>query len=215
MSTRSSPLDTLKPLAGRALEVALNRLLALDPDTRAALKKLDGQLIELALETPVLALSITVKGDRLEVGPPDASSEPDLGLRATLGGLLSQLPFARAANSPPVGKLRINGDAELARTLQQLAQGFDPDWEQPFADVFGPILGPQIGRSLREGLRNSRRVAENLARDAADFLVEESRDVIGKAELAAFNDDVDALRDRAERVIARVGNLQARSASAP
>ena len=215
MNPRSSPLDTLKPLAGRALEVALNRLLSFDPDTRAALKKLDGQRIELALEAPVLALSITVKGDRLEVGPPDASSEPDLGLRTTLGGLLSQLPFARAANSPPVGKLRINGDAELARTLQQLAQGFDPDWEQPFADVFGPILGPQIGRSLREGLRNSRRVAENLARDAADFLVEESRDVIGKAELAAFNDDVDALRDRAERVIARVGNLQARSASAP
>ena len=223
MSARSSPLDTLKPLAGRALEVALNRLLSFDPDTRAALKKLDGQRIELALasnsrmagQAPVLALSITVKGDRLEVGPPDASSEPDLGLRATLGGLLSQLPFARAANSPPVGKLRINGDAELARTLQQLAQGFDPDWEQPFADVFGPILGPQIGRSLREGLRNSRRGAENLARDAADFLVEESRDVIGKAELAAFNDDVDALRDRAERVIARVGNLQARSASAP
>ena len=49
MNPRSSPLDTLKPLAGRALEVALNRLLSFDPDTRAALKKLDGQRIELAL----------------------------------------------------------------------------------------------------------------------------------------------------------------------
>ena len=215
MTPRPSSLDTLKPLAGRALEVALERLLALDPETREALKKLDGQRIELALEAPALALSITVKGDCLKVGPPDASSEPDLGLRATLAGLLSQLPFARAANSPPVGKLRINGDAELARTLQQLAQGFDPDWEQPFVEMFGPILGPQIGRGLREGLRNSRRVAGNLARDAADFLVEESRDVIGKAELAAFNDDVDALRDRAERVIARVGNLRERSGGEP
>jgi ubiquinone biosynthesis protein UbiJ len=210
MSARPSPLDSLKPLAGRALEIALDRLLALDPETRTALARLDGRRIELALEAPALALSITVKGDRLEVGPPDASSEPDLGLRATLGGLLSQLPFARTANSPPVGKLRINGDAELARTLQQLAQRFDPDWDKPFADVFGSILGPQIARGFREGLRSGRRVAENLARDAAEFVTEESRDVVGKDELAAFHDDVDALRDRAERLVARVSRLRAR-----
>jgi ubiquinone biosynthesis protein UbiJ len=210
MSSRPSPLDSLKPLAGRALEIALNRLLVLDPETRIALAKLDGRRIELALEAPALALSITVKDDRLEVGPPDASSEPDLGLRATLGGLLSQLPFARAANSPPVGKLRINGDADLARTLQQLAQRFDPDWDKPFADVFGAILGPQIARALREGLRSGRRVAENLARDAAEFVTEESRDVVGKTELAAFHDDVDVLRDRAERLVARVSRLRSR-----
>jgi ubiquinone biosynthesis protein UbiJ len=218
MPSPASPLDSLKPLAGRALEIALNRLLALDPETRIALAKLDGRRIELALvsnsrmagQAPALALSITVKGDRLEVGPPDASSEPDLGLRATLGGLLSQLPFARSANSPPVGKLRINGDADLARTLQQLAQRFDPDWDKPFADVFGAILGPQIARVLREGLRSGRRVAENLARDAAEFVTEESRDVVGKTELAAFHDDVDVLRDRAERLVARVSRLRSR-----
>ncbi len=210
MNSRPSPLDSLKPLAGRALEIALNRLLALDPETRIALAKLDGRRIELKLEAPVLSLSITVKGDRLEVGPPDAGSEPDLGLRATLGGLLSQLPFARAANSPPVGKLRINGDADLARTLQQLAQRFDPDWDKPFADVFGSILGPQIARGLRDGLRSGRRVAGNLVRDAAEFVTEESRDVVGKAELAAFHDDVDVLRDRAERLVARVSRLRAR-----
>jgi ubiquinone biosynthesis protein UbiJ len=209
MRSPPSPLDSLKPLAGRALEIALDRLLALDPETRVALAKLDGRRIELALEAPALALAITVKGDCLEVGPPDASSEPDLGLRATLGGLLAQLPFARPANSPPVGKLRINGDAELARTLQQLAQRFDPDWDKPFADAFGPILGPQIARVLREGLRTGRRVAENLARDAAEFVTEESRDVVGKAELAAFHDEVDVLRDRAERLVARVGRLNA------
>jgi len=213
MSARPSPLESLKPLAGRALEAALNGLLALDPETRATLAKLDGRRIELALSAPDLALSITVHGEQLEVGPPDAGTEPDLGLRATLGGLLSQLPFLRPANSTPVGKLRLNGDAELARTLQQLAQRFDPDWDKPFADAFGPIIGPQVARGLREGLRGSRRVAGNLARDAAEFLTEESRDVLGKAELAAFHDDVDALRDRAERLAARLAHLRARGSA--
>lgn len=204
----SSPLDSLKPLAGRALEAALNRLVALDPETQAALTKLDQRRIELALEAPAIALSISVRDGRLWVGPPDTDSEPDLGLRATLGALLSQLPFARADNAPPVGKLRINGDAELARTLQQLAQRFDPDWDQPFAEALGPVIGPQVARVIREGLRSGRRIAGNLARDAADYLTEESRDLVGKAELAAFHDDVDALRDRAERLFARAERLR-------
>lgn len=210
MAARPSPLDTLKPIAGRALETALNHLLALDPETQAALAGLEGRRIELALEAPVLALSLTVRDGRLGVGPPEAGNEPDLGLRASLGGLVSQLPFARAANAPPVGKLRVNGDAELARTLQHLAQRFDPDWDRPFADALGPILGPLLAGALRDGLRTGRRVAGKLAHDAAGYLTEESRDVIGRAELAAFHDDIDALRDRAERLLARAARLQPR-----
>ena len=45
----ASPFDAFKPLAGRALEQALNRLVALDPDTAAALARLGGHRIGLAL----------------------------------------------------------------------------------------------------------------------------------------------------------------------
>jgi ubiquinone biosynthesis accessory factor UbiJ len=207
MSAKPSPLDALKPLAGRALEIALNRVVALDPDTRAAVAKLDGKRIELALDAPAVALSVRVRGDVLEVGPPEAGSEPDLGLRATLGGLLSQLPFARRDGHAPVGKLRINGDAELARTLQQLAQRFDPDWDKPFAQALGPIVGPQLARVLRDGFQAGGKLAGNLARDAAEYVTEESRDVVGKDELSAFHDDVDTLRDRGERLAARIARL--------
>lgn len=202
-----SPLESLKPVAGRALELALAQLLALDPQTRDELGALDGRRIELALDAPALSLAITVERGALRVGPADASAEPDLGLRATLGGLLSQLPFARTPGAPPVGKLRINGDAELARQLQQLAQRFDPDWDAPFARALGPILGPQVARVLREGLAQGRRVAGNLARDTADYLTEERRDVLGRAELEAFHDDVDGLRDQVERLAARIARL--------
>ncbi len=200
----ASPFDALKPLAGRALQEALNRLVALDPDTASALAALDGRRIGLALEAPPVALDIRVDGGRLHVGPP--TQEPDLGVRATISGVLSQLPFLRRDGAPPVGKVRINGDAELARRLQQLAQRFDPDWDRPF-DVLGPVIGPQVAKLLREALRTGRSVAGNVVRDAADYLTEESRDVVGKAELAAFLDDVDDLRDRAERLAARVERL--------
>lgn len=198
----ASPLDALKPLAGRALAAALNRLVALDPETAEALQGLGGRRIGLALEAPPIALDLVVADGRLEVGPP--SDEPDLGVRATLSGVLSQLPFLRPPGAGTVGKVRINGDAELARQLQKLAQRFDPDWDKPFADLLGPVLGPQAARVFREALAGGGKLARGLARDAADYLVEERRDVVGRAELAAFHDDVDELRDRVERLAARL-----------
>jgi ubiquinone biosynthesis protein UbiJ len=207
----TSPFDSLKPLAGKALETALNRSLALDPDTRDALKPLDGRTITLAVEAPALALQISVVGDRLQVGPVVAD-EPDLAVRSTLSGLLGQLPFLRKDNAAPVGRVRVSGDVELARRLQTLASLFDPDWQQPFVAVFGDLIGMQIANGLRRALEQLRDVSGSLARNAAEFVTEESRDVVGREELNAFHDDVDAIRDDVERLHARVERLRGRSA---
>jgi len=183
----ATPFNWKQP-AGKALEVALNRALALDPDTRAALRALDGQRVALALTSPPLALEVRVDGDALRVGPVDAAAEPDLGVRSTLAGLLGQLPMFRRDDAPPVGKLRIEGDAELARRLQ-------------------------VARALAAGLAQAKVAGRNLAETAAEFVTEESRDVVPRAELDAFHDDVDALRDDVERVAAKLARLQREAAA--
>jgi ubiquinone biosynthesis protein UbiJ len=208
--TTPSPFDALKPIAGRALESALNRLLALDADARAEITRLENRAIQLHMEAPSLAMAITVRDGRLVVGPVDAQHEPDLAVRGTLGGLLSQLPFLHPASGTTAGKVKIAGDADLARRLQKLAERFDPDWNLPFADVFGDVLGVQIASSVRAALRGGRDAALRLARHGAEYLTEESRDAVGRAELEAHLDDVDALRDRIERFAARVQQLQRR-----
>jgi len=197
-----------RPLAGRALEAALNRALALDPETRAGLRALDGRRITLAVEAPPLAVQVTVEGDRLVVGPVDGAREADLGVRATLGGLISQLPFFRRDDAPPVGRVQVSGDADLARRLQRMAERFDPDWQQPFVSVFGEIAGVQIAQAVAAALREAKAASRGAAESTAEFLTEESRDVVAKAEVHAFCDDVDALRDDAERLAARVQRLQ-------
>jgi len=207
MNTSVSFFDSLKPLAGRALEQALNRVLALDPDTQAAISKLDQRRIQLALEAPAIALEISVDGNQLRVGPVQ-EEEADLGIRSTISGALSQLPFFRSGNAAPVGKVRINGDAELARQLQSLAKNFDPDWDKPFVEVFGVVIGTQIAKVLREAFKQGAGIAKKFGKDGVDYLTEESRDVVGSAEQAAFNEDVDDLRDRAERVLARFEKLK-------
>ena len=150
------PLARLKPLAGQALEVALNRTLALDPDTREALRALDGRRVALRLASPPLALQVRVDGDALRVGPVEDGDAPDLSVRSTIGGLLSQLPFLRNDDAPPVGQLRIEGDADLARRLQRLAERFDPDWQQPFARVFSDLVSLTLAHAISAGRRLAR-----------------------------------------------------------
>ncbi len=220
----ASPFDW-KPLAGRALEAALNRAVALDPDTRDALQPLDGRSVVLALEaaeTP-LAMRLQVDGERLRVGPVDAEQTPDLAVRSTLGGVLSfgmQTLLPRLLGkrdddeaAMPVGRMRIEGDAELARRLQRLAERFDPDWQQPFTAVFGDVIGVQIANGLAAALRQARGGGQKFAETAAEYLTEESRDVVPRAELDAFHDDVDTLRDDTERLAARIARLHKRVAA--
>ncbi|MGY0633555.1 ubiquinone biosynthesis accessory factor UbiJ [Luteimonas sp. A478] len=203
-----SPLSSLKPLAGRALERALERALALDPDTRDALGPLQGRRLVLRLASPPLALQLTVQDRSLKVGPVEEDQEPDLAVRSTLAGLLSQLPGLRPGDGAPVGRMRIEGDAELARRVQALARGFDPDWEAPFAEVFGDVIGVQIAQGLAGALRQAKVTGQALARSAAEYVTEESRDVVARAELEAFHEDVDVLRDDVERLDARIRRLR-------
>ncbi|HBK45833.1 MAG TPA: SCP2 domain-containing protein, partial [Xanthomonadaceae bacterium] len=106
-------------------------------------------------------------------------------------------------------RVRVAGDAELARRLQQLAARFDPDWQLPFVSVFGEILGVQVANAARNALRQARRSAVDLAQSAAEYVTEESRDVVPRAEQDAFHDDVDVLRDDVERLAARIARLGA------
>lgn len=207
MNSPAFSLDSIKPLAGRVLQEALNRLLRLDTASVEKLRGLEGRRIEAVLQSPDIALAIDVRDGRLLVGPVDAGREPDIGFRTKLSGLLQSLPMF-AQGKPAIGAMRISGDVELARLLQNLVKEFDPDWQQPFVAAFGPILGPQAAKLLGSAFRQARTVAGNLAQSGAEYVTEEARIVVGKAELDDFLNQVDDVRQRGDRLQARVDRLK-------
>jgi ubiquinone biosynthesis protein UbiJ len=188
---------------GRLLEAVLNRALSLDEPTRAQLGALEGRRVGIELTGTPLALAIEVDAGRLRVGP-HWQAASNLNLRAAPGSLLA-FALRRGDESPlPPGKVDISGDAELARCVEKLLRGFRPDIEEAFAKTFGDVIGVPLARTLHSAFDWSRESAEALARDSAEFLRDESRDLIAPAEMDQFLDEVDGLRDRVERLTARV-----------
>jgi ubiquinone biosynthesis protein UbiJ len=204
---------SLRRLAGRALERAFNRALRLDPDTQLALGKLNGRRIGVHLRGPEIAFDIAVREGALCVEPPqsnDSQDKADLRVSATPGSLLA-VALSRGGETLP-GKVEIAGDAELGRRVEKLAREFAPDFEAAFASVFGEVIGVAIARAQREATRWLRQGARHAAQDSADWLRDESRLVVPRGELDDFLDEVDAVRERAERLNARVNRLREQTA---
>ena len=199
----------LLSMLGRVLESALNRIVALDPDTQARISALDGRAITLDFKGALPAMRIAVTGDRLGIGPAFIGDSA-LRIAAKPSSLLA-LALARGKDGAvPPGRVEIAGDAELARRLELLATRFAPDFDEAFARVFGDVVGFQMARAIRGGLAWSRASAHAFAQDAAEFLTEEGRDLVAKAELESFLDDVDGLRERTDRLEARLRRIVAR-----
>jgi ubiquinone biosynthesis accessory factor UbiJ len=210
---RSMAAEERKPNAllatlGNALEAVLNRALALDAEVQARLAGLEGRRVGIELSGTPLALAIRASGGRLRVGP-HRETASDLNLRASPGSLLA-FALRRGEGSPlPSGKVEISGDAELARSVEKLARDFRPDIEEAFARTFGDVIGVPLARALHAGLTWSRESLRAGLRDSADFLRDDSRDLVAPPEMDEFLDAVDALRERVDRLGARIANLTA------
>ncbi len=202
---RSTPNPVLSVL-GRLLESVLNRAISLDPETRDRLSALEGRAIGMTFKGTGLAMRIVVDDGRVRIGPADSDTSA-LALAATPGTLLSMLLRRGDEAAMAPGQIDISGDAELARRLEQIATRFAPDIDEAFSRAFGDVIGFQLARQFRRSLTWMQRGARDLATDSVDYLRDESRDLVARPELDDFLDDVDRIRDRADRLEARVRGL--------
>lgn len=195
---------------GRLIESVLDGAIALDPETRERLAALEGRAISMTFKGTGLAMRMVVDDGRLRIGPADTDTSA-LSLAATPGTLLSMFLRRGDDSAMAPGQIDISGDAELARRLEQIATRFAPDVDEAFSRAFGDVLGFQVARQFRRALTVMQRSARDLATDSVDFLRDESRDLVARPELDDFLDEVDRIRDRGDRLDARVRGLLAKT----
>jgi ubiquinone biosynthesis protein UbiJ len=130
--------------------------------------------------------------------------------RAGAAGGRADMP--RAARSVPArgAGAVVSGDAEIANSYRELLALARPDFEEELSRLIGDVAARRLSQfALKtvEWARGARRAAgENIA----EYLQEESRDLVNKPELEEFLHGVDTLRETADRVDARIARLEQR-----
>lgn len=205
MAAMMESTPRLSALLAGAVERAANAVLALDPDTASRLAEIQGRLVALHLDGPEVTLYLRAEGDRVRVSD-TSDDEPETTVRGTPGALFSGAVSEEGRHT--AGRLHIEGDAGLGQTVERLARRLRPDWEEPLARAFGDIAGPRIARGLREGAAWSRSAGRSLAEQAAEYLRDEQRHLVSRAEMDEFVAEVDRLREAVDRLEARLSRLR-------
>ncbi len=190
-----------------AVETALDRALALDPETAGRLAGLEGRVLALELAGLDLTLYL-VLGRRIQVLG-GYEGEPDAAISGTPLAL-ARMPLEEKGRSLFAGEVRLSGDSEVAHRFQAALEDLDIDWEELLAGAIGDPAAHQLGRGVRGLGRWLARTTDTLAADLGEYLREESRLLPARIELDNLFSDIDRIRSDADRLEARIRRLEER-----
>ena len=191
-----------------AAENALNQAMRLDPGTHGALLDLLRRPIAVAINPPPLTLHLVSDGQRLHLQQ-EGAEEPGVTLSGTPLALLSMSLGDRTALHQ--GRVSLTGDATLAHRLQQVLEKLEPDWEGALAEAIGDVPAHFLGQRIRQTLNWTRDAHQALLANIEDYVQEETRTLPARNEAEALLEDIGELRLDADRLDARVRQLENRS----
>jgi len=185
------------------LAATLNRNIAGSSRARSLCAKLEGRSLAVHVEAP-LPLHVGVRVEQgvvhLDRSP---SEEPDASITGTPIALLALVGRDSPARLRD-GTVTLTGDAELVQSFHELLQAARPDLEEEVARLVGDVPAHQLGNLARSVSGWSRRSFTTLTTNVAEYLQEESRDLVTRTEADEFNSAVDDLREAADRLEARI-----------
>ena len=197
------PFQMLNAALLTLAEPSINALLQRDPVTLRELGRLAGRVVAVEMTSPSLTLYLIPNTEGLQLQK-HYGSEPDARLSGSASALL-RLISSDDKTSALFGKgVTISGDSGLATRLQQILADADIDWEGLLADIIGDLPAHQASRFLRWQRDYWRHAGDSLSHNLGEYLQEEAQLLPPRPELEAFMADVDALRQRSDRLEARL-----------
>jgi len=186
----------------RPFETILNRHIAASARARALLAELQGRSMELRFAATPFRVRLAAAPEALSVRP--AGDEPaDAVIEGTPLSFL-RLATGEATRSIRAGGMDVRGDAEIAEGFRRLLDAARPDLEEELSRLTGDVAAHYLAGFARESLEFMRRARGTFARNVAEYLTEESRDLPVRIEVDEFLEDVDRLREAVDRLDARV-----------
>jgi ubiquinone biosynthesis protein UbiJ len=206
-------------------EAMFNRSIVASSEAAQLARRLNDTALQIEVEG-ITRVRVTMHGGRLALlacedaggadvadaaGPiPPAPGDPppaDAIISGSPSALLALLQGARPAAAVERKGVQVRGDAEIANLYRQFFLAARPDLEEELSRWIGDAPARGVSRlagGILSWAKRARRVAgENIA----EYLTEESRDLVTRTEVEEFLQGVDELREAADRVEARLKDM--------
>lgn len=198
----------------RAAERSIAAALARDPVTARRIDALAGKRILVSSRQPDWQLWLmpapgTIKLTTNSDAPADVELHAPAGL---LARLLVSSDRKAVLQDPEVELL---GDSQVLIALQNALADLQLDGEAELARWLGPVAGHAIGSALRRSHQWGRDSRASLRQTLAEYLTEESRQLVGQAEAGARAEQLHDLRLQLDRLEARVALLSPTDPDSP
>jgi len=194
-----------------AVEALLNRGVCASAQATALARRLAGTSMLLNIEG-MASIRISVVEGRLSLiaaGSPLDPQAPGSADAAIAGSALALLRLAGATHGRGARTV-VSGDAEIANSYRELLALARPDFEDELSRLIGDLPARRLSQLALQSIAWARHARRTAAENIAEYLQEESRDLVGKFELDEFLQGVDTMRETADRVDARITHLEQR-----
>jgi ubiquinone biosynthesis protein UbiJ len=182
-------------------EAVLNRNIAASSRAAALAKRLESTSLQVDVDG-ITRVRSTCRGGRLSLLAGD-DSPADAVIAGSAPALLQMFragtPSARTRTS-----VQIRGDAEIANLYRDLFTAARPELEEELSRWVGDMPARHLSllaKSVRSWARRARRTA---GENVAEYLQEERRHLVTKAEMDEFLRGVDAVRESIDRIEAKL-----------
>jgi ubiquinone biosynthesis accessory factor UbiJ len=188
-------------------------------EAAALLERLDRTALRVDI-LGIASLRADVAAGRLGLSTAASSEDP---AATPADARISGSPFALIAlarsgssgggsTQAPAGTSRatVSGDAEIANLYRQLFAAARPDFEEELSRLVGDLPARRISQFAQRAADWVRRTHRTAGENVAEYLQEESRDLVNGYELDEFLRGVDTARETADRVQARLSRLEQR-----
>lgn len=198
----------LRNLALHGIESAINALLDLDEQSTAALQKLHGRCMAVALNGTGLVF-YCVPDQRGHIQLFSAwETTPDCTISGSPFDLMRAGDKTQGSAQLFAGRVKIDGDTGLGHQFSTILADLRIDWEEQLSKLVGDTLAYETGRSVRESRQRRQQRRDIQRQNLAEYLTEEARLLPHPCEMDAWSHDVASTRDDVERLIARVELLE-------
>ena len=187
----------------KPIEKVLNLALAQDSETYARLHVFEQKCIVLEITDLHQSIAIHFLNNQLQLQRGE-DEHADLHIAARSSALLQ---LAQHADNLFSSDIRIHGDVQFAKQLQDVMAGFDFDWEHQLARVTGDIIAQPLAFGLKQGFGWLKQTHQSFSQSLSEYLREEAQIVPDRIQIDDFLQHIDQLRADSDRLEARIQRL--------